>query len=205
MNIGMKKLRKGIVMSTVLACSLIFGSTVAGAESNVTNSKETQSFTQAASTVSKKGVLTFPKKYSMKKVTSELKPEAAKLMKIYAESLRTGKTKPFHTYVNKHVAEKSDDNWLIGRKYVRDGYSDKVKGMRKANSKDTLSTYSKEVKKVTTSKVKTSHTYKGSGFATFQYDFQPANFNAFGTVTVQFKFTQLKNGKYVLENVYFVY
>jgi len=193
-------------MSTIVACSLLFASIGVGAETKATQQTSTSvSVTKASVTVSKKGVLTFPKKFSMKKVTSELKPEAVKLIKIYGDSLNTGKTTSFNSYVNKHVAEKADTNYLLGRKYVRDSYSQKVKGMRKANSKKTLSTYSKAVKEVKTSKVTVENTYKGTGFATFMYQFQPKNFDAFGSVTVKFKFTQLKNGKYVLENVYFVY
>ncbi|MGE6257646.1 hypothetical protein ACQKCU_06995 [Heyndrickxia sporothermodurans] len=203
-----KKLKKGIIMSTLIACSLLVGSIGAGAEANAATNKaqltsKSTKVTQAA-TVSKKGVLTFPKKFSMKKVTSELKPEVAKLVKIYGDSLNTGKTSSFNSYVNKHVAEHTKTNYLLGRKYVRDNYSKKVKAMRKANSKKTLSIYSKALKKVTTSQVKVNNTYKGTGFATFSYNFRPKNFDAYGTVTVYFKFTQLKNGKYVLEHVYFI-
>lgn len=205
-----KKLKKGIVMSTILASSLLFGAMGASAESNVTTNKEKQAFksvstTKAAATVSKKGVFTFPKKYSMTTVTNELKPEAAKLIKIYGDALGTGKTTAFNTYVNQHVAEKSEqDRYLLGRKYTKDKYSQKVKAMRKANAK-IIPTYSKAVKQVTTSKVKVSNTYKGTGFATFTYEFRPNGFNAFGTVTVKFSFTQLKNGNYALEDIYYIY
>ncbi|MGE8207498.1 hypothetical protein ACQKP0_23780 [Heyndrickxia sp. NPDC080065] len=205
-----KKLQKGIIMSSVIACGLVFGSMGIGVDAKAATNKTLQTSksvkaTQASATVSKKGVLTFPKKFSMKKVTNELKPEAAKLVKIYGDSLNTGATKSFNSYVNKHVAEHTNTNYLLGRKYVRDNYSKKVKGMRKVNSKKTLSAYSKELKKAKTSKIKVDNTYKGTGFATFTYQFRPDNFDAFGTVTVQFKFDQLKNGKYVLEDLYFIY
>ncbi|MBK3496707.1 hypothetical protein JFL43_17940 [Viridibacillus sp. YIM B01967] len=205
-----KKLKKGMAMSTIVACILLFGSMGVGVEAKAATNKTQQTsksvgVTQVAATVSKKGVLTFPKQFSMKKVISELKPEAANLVKIYGDSLNTGKTTSFNSYVNKHVAEKSNDNYLLGHKYVRDNYSRKVKAMRKGTSKKNLSIYSKALKKVTTSEVKVYNTYKGTGFATFTYEFRPKNFDAFGTVTVQFKFSQLNNGKYVLENLYYIY
>jgi len=85
-------------MSTIVACSLLFGSIGVGAENKATQQTSTSvSVTKASATVSKKGVLTFPKKFSMKKVTSELKPEAVKLIKIYGDSLNTGKTKSFNS------------------------------------------------------------------------------------------------------------
>lgn len=206
---GTKALKKRLAMSTIIACSLFIGSMGVGAEGRASTDKVAQasqisSFTQAA-TVSKKGILTYPKKFSMKTVTTELKPEAAKLIKTYGDSLYTGKTTSFNSYVDKHVAEKTSSNYLLGRKYVKNNYSQKVKGMRKVNSKKVLASYSKALKLATTSKVKVSNTYKGTGFANFTYEFQPPNFDAFGRVTVQFSFTQLKNGNYVLEDIYFIY
>lgn len=204
------KLKKGIVMSTIVACSLVFGSMGLGEETKAATNKTQQtsksaSITKVSATVSKKGVLTYPKKFSMKKVTSELKPEAAKLIKIYGNSLNTGKTTSFNSYVNKRVAEHGKNDYLLGRKYTKDNYSRKIKGMRKVNSKKTLSAFEKALNKVTTSKVGVESTYKGSGFATFTYEFRPKEFDAFGTVTVKFSFTQLKKDKYVLENIYFIY
>ncbi|MGE7623420.1 hypothetical protein ACQKMD_10265 [Viridibacillus sp. NPDC096237] len=203
------KLKKGMVMSTIVACSLLFGSMGFGEETKAATNKTQQasksSITKVSATVSKKGVLTYPKKFSMKKVTSELKPEAAKLIKIYGNSLNTGKTTSFNSYVNKHVAAHGKNDYLLGHKYVKDNYSKKIKGMRKVNSKKTLSTFEKALNKVTTSKVGVESTYKGKGFATFTYEFRPKEFDAFGTVTVKFSFTQLNKDKYVLENIYFIY
>ncbi|MGE7920549.1 hypothetical protein ACQKM9_16665 [Viridibacillus sp. NPDC093762] len=205
-----KKLKKGMVMSMIVAGTLILSSMGVGAEAQAATNKTQQitksaAVTQVSATVSKKGVLTYPKKFSMKQVSSELKPEAAKLMKIYGNSLNTGKTTSFNSYVNKHVAEHGKNDYLLGHKYVNDNYSRKIKGMRKVNSKKTLSTYSKALNKVTTSKVKVESTYKGTGFATFTYEYRPKEFDAFGTVTIKFSFSQLKNGKYVLEDLYFIY
>lgn len=201
-----KKRKIGAFMSTLVACSLLLGSTTAAAESSATIAKaKTTSTTKVTATVSKKGVFTFPAKYNMTTVTNELKPEAAKLIKIYGDALGTGKMNSFNAYVNKHVAEKSEqDRYLLGRKYVKDNFSQKVKGMREKNKK-TIVAYSKAVKQVTTSKVKVDNTYKGTRFANFTYEFRPSGYNAFGTVTVKFKFTQLKNGKYALEDIYYIY
>ncbi|MEK5529724.1 hypothetical protein MKX79_10130 [Viridibacillus sp. FSL R5-0468] len=203
-----KKLKKGMVMSMVVASTLLL-STLGGVEAHAATNKTQQitksaAVTQVSATVSKKGVLTYPKKFSMKKVTSELKPEAAKLIKIYGNSLNTGKTTSFNSYVNKHVAEHGKNDYLLGHKYTKDNYSRKIKGMRKVNSKKILSTYSKALNKVSTSKVKVYDTYKGKGFATFTYEYRPKEFDAFGTIAIKFSFTQLKNGKYVLEYLYYL-
>lgn len=201
MNQRSKKRKIGMVMSALVTCGLLLGSTGVAAESKV----KTTSTTKATATVSKKGVFTFPAKYNMTTVTNELKPEAAKLIKIYGDALGTGKMNSFNAYVNQHVAEKSEqDRYLLGRKYVKDNFSQKVKGMREKNKK-TIAAYSKAVKQVTTSKVKVDNTYKGTRFANFTYEFRPSGYNAFGTVTVKFKFTQLKNGKYALEDIYYIY
>lgn len=204
-------LKKGIITSMIIAFCLFFSSISVNAEPKDATSKNegTVELTAAKKTVSKKGVMTFPQKYNIKKVAEELKPEAAKLIKIYGDSLGTGKTKAFNSYVNKHVSDKIPKEYLLGRKYVKDNYSEKVKGMRKANSKKTITAYAKEVKKVKTSKVKVGDTRKGTGYGTgyakFQYQFEPENFNAFGTVTIYFNFTLLKSGKYILEDVYIGY
>ncbi|OMC84524.1 hypothetical protein BK128_16685 [Viridibacillus sp. FSL H7-0596] len=203
-----KKLKKGMVMSMVVASTLLL-STLGGVEAQAATNKTQQitksaAVTQVSATVSKKGVLTYPKKFSMKKVTSELKPEAAKLIKIYGNSLNTGKTTSFNSYVNKHVAVHGKNDYLLGHKYTKDNYSRKIKGMRKVNSKKILSTYSKALNKVSTSKVKVYDTYKGKGFATFTYEYRPKEFDAFGTIAIKFSFTQLKNGKYVLEYLYYL-
>ncbi|MFJ9462796.1 hypothetical protein [Viridibacillus arvi] len=203
------KLKKGMVMSMIVAGTLMLSSMGVGAETQAATNKTQQitksaAVTQVAATVSKKGVITYPKKFSMKKVTSELKPEAAKLIKIYGNSLNTGKTTSFNSYVNKHVVEHGKNDFFLGHKYTNDNYSRKIKGMRKVNSKKILSTYSKALNKVSTSKVEVYDTYKGKGFATFTYQYRPKEFDAFGSIAIKFSFTQLKNGKYVLEYLYYL-
>ncbi|MFJ8262896.1 hypothetical protein ACIQ4I_13225 [Rummeliibacillus sp. NPDC094406] len=199
--------KKSMLISTIVAGSLLFGTTWAEAktvEVNKVNATAVSTSTKTVATsVSKKGVLTLPKNFKTSTVKNELKPEAAKLIKIYGGSLKDGKTTTFNSYVNKHVAPHTKTDYLLGHQYTKDDYSKKVKGTRKVNSKDSISKYSKAVMKVTTSKVKNSYAHKGDGWANFSYDFQPENYSPMNTVTIYFRFTQLKNGQYVLENIHY--
>jgi len=199
--------KKSMLISTIVAGSLLFGTTWAGAKTvdvNKVNATAVSTSTKTvATTVSKKGVLTLPKNFKMSTVKNELKPEAAKLIKIYGGSLKDGKTTAFNSYVNKHVAAQTKTNYLLGHQYSKDNYSRKVKGTRKVNSKSDLSKYSKAIMQVTSSKVKINDSFKGKGWAKFYYDFLQKNYSPMNTVTVTLKFTQLKNGQYVLEDIYY--
>ncbi|RPJ96078.1 hypothetical protein [Rummeliibacillus sp. TYF005] len=78
----MKQLsKKGIIVSIILACSLVIGTAEVSAESNATSTKKVVQTASEKKVVSKKGVITLPKKFKTKTVMSELRPEAAKLMK----------------------------------------------------------------------------------------------------------------------------
>ncbi|WP_397538102.1 hypothetical protein [Rummeliibacillus pycnus] len=194
--------KKSMLISTIVAGSLLFGTTWAGAKTLNATAVSTSTKT-VATTISKKGVLTLPKNFKMSTVKNELKPEAAKLIKIYGGSLKDGKTTAFNSYVDKHVAAHTNTNYLLGHQYSKDNYKQRVKANRKANSKSSLSSYSKAVMQVTTSKVTINDTYKGDGWANFSYNFRPKNYSPMNTVTVYLKFNQLKNGKYVLEDIHY--
>lgn len=201
--------KRNIIISTVVACSLIFGATSTGAESKISSTNKpvqtttTKKVKKTKKVVPTKGVITLPKKFKSKTVANELKPEAAKLIKTYGSSLGNGKTNTFNSYVKKHVAPKIDTNYLLGHSYSIENYSDKVKGTRKVNSKEATKKYSAAVKKVTTSKVKIDDKRVKNGFATFSFEFQPKNYSPMNVVIVYFKFYQLKDGKYVLESIHY--
>ncbi|MGG0656917.1 hypothetical protein [Rummeliibacillus pycnus] len=196
-----KKFKKGIVMSMVLACSLVFGTVGASAASSATSTSKTVKTASTTPVVSKKGVITLPKKFKTKTVMTELRPEAAKLIKIYGTSLGDGKTDNFKAYAQKHLVAKTSTNYMLGYGYSLDNYKYKVKGTRKANSKAKIASYSKAVKKVTTSQIKNEDSYVGTGFATFEFSFQPKNYSPMNRINVYLKFSQLQNGKYVLETI----
>lgn len=198
----MKQLsKKGIIVSIILACSLVIGTAEVSAESNATSTKKVVQTASEKKVVSKKGVITLPKKFKTKTVMSELRPEAAKLIKMYGASLGDGKTKTFKTYAIKHLASKKDGRYMLGYGYSVENYNDKVKRTREANTKKDTANYSKAVKKVTTSKVEYNDYSVRKGFANFSFSFQPKNYSPMNAVTVYLHFTQLKNGKYVLESI----
>lgn len=200
----MKRLsKKGIIVSIILACSLVIGTVEVSAESNATSTKKVIQTVSKKKVVSKKGVITLPKKFKTKTVMSELRPEAAKLIKTYGASLGDGKTKAFKTYVIKHVATKKDGRYMLGHDYTVENYNDKVKRTREANTKKNNANYSKAVKKVTTSKVEYHDYTVRKGFADFSFSFLPKNYSPMNTVVVNLCFTQLENGKYVLEKIYY--
>ena len=196
-----KKFTKSIVMSMVLACSLVYGTVGASAASNATSTSKAVKTATTTPVVSKKGVITLPKKFSTKTVKSELRPEAAKLIKIYGTSLGDGNTDNFKAYAKKHLVAKTHTNYMLGYGYSLDKYKNKVKGTRKANSKAEIANYSKAVKKVTTSQIRNEDSYVGTGFATFEFSFQPKNYSPMNRINVYLKFSQLQNGKYVLETI----
>lgn len=107
MKILNRKSKKAIVISAIAACRLFAGSMGAGAEGSTAASKTGQaqlyaSSVKAAATLSKKGVMSFPKRFNKKNVINELKPEAVNLIKTYGSTLQTGSTRNFNAYVDKH-------------------------------------------------------------------------------------------------------
>jgi hypothetical protein len=189
-------IKKKLIVSTLVACSLLFGGVAEGPANAASSSTST-----ATKASLPKGVYTYPANFSKTTATAQMKIEATAVIKLYADALRTGKSTGYNNYVNKHVAEKAADNFLLGRKYNRDQFATLIYGSRRSNKKTTIDAYTRDLKKVTTSKVKVSYTNKNSSLATFQYSYLPSGWGAFSTVTVTFGFYKLRNGKFVLEKV----
>ncbi len=194
-----KKFVKGTIATSVLASGLLIGT----ASFETSELVGTQTVQAASKKVSKKGVFTLSKGFTLKEAQNELRPEAARLIRIYGESNRTGKTTTFNKYAKNHIAPKTDTNYLLGYKYSTDRYKERIKLNRKSNSKKIIHLYGKNLKLATTSKVKNYDSRKGTGWANIRYQFQPKDFNAMGNVSVTLKFTKVKSGKYVLEDIHF--
>ncbi|MGE6260075.1 hypothetical protein ACQKCU_19715 [Heyndrickxia sporothermodurans] len=195
-----KNLRKRAFMSSVVACTLLFGAMGVGAEANASTTTVKQTATKHVSkaTVSKKGIMSFSKSFNKKKVINELKPEAAKLIKVYADTLKTGKTKSFYTYIDKHVIDSSI--FKGSRKNTKDSYKISIKNTKRYSTKKKTIDFANGLKKVKTSKLKMEQSYSKGYSANFSYEYKPAGF--YNGVKVSFMFIQ-SNGKYVLTAVHF--
>ncbi|MGE8207497.1 hypothetical protein ACQKP0_23775 [Heyndrickxia sp. NPDC080065] len=200
-----KKLKKGTLISGIIACGLVFGSIGVGVEAsaatnNMQQASKSVSVKKAAATVSKKGIMSFPKKFNKKNVINELKPEAVKLIKMYADTLKTGKTKTFDTYVDKHIMDGKSTIFVGSRKNAKNSYKISIKNDKKYNSKKKIVDYSTALKKVTSSKLVMEQNYSKDYAAHFSYEYKPKGF--FISAKVSFSFIQ-SNGKYVLTAINF--
>ncbi|RFU61260.1 hypothetical protein [Peribacillus glennii] len=193
--------KKKIVGSFLLAFILFLGSLTGSAVTASASTDVSKQSAAATKAAVPKGVFSYPSKFSKTELTAELKPEAVKLMKIYAESILTGKVTNFNKYVDKHVAEKASGNFLLGRKYNKDRYKQTVTANRKANKRSTRDAYARDLKKVTSKGIKVYYSSKKSNVASFQYSYTPRGWDAFSIVYVSFNFTKQENGRYVLESL----
>ncbi|SFC18120.1 hypothetical protein SAMN05443252_10273 [Bacillus sp. OV322] len=201
-----RKSKKTIVISAIAACSLFAGSMGAGAESSAAASKTGQaqlyaSSVKATATVSKKGVMSFPKRFSKKNVINELKPEAVNLIKTYASTLQTGSTKSFNAYVDKHMMNSTSKIFVGGREATKKSYKTRVSTTKKYNSKERVSSFSKGLKKATASKLKVEQKYIKDYSAQITYEYKPAG--SYISAKVAFTFILQSNGKYIISAINF--
>lgn len=197
------------VVTLLLASSLTFGAIGAGASTQSTNSPITKASASTSSAKSTTGVFILPTNFNKTTVSKKMKTEAVALLKIYADSLRTGKVSAFNTYVDKHVYEKDKpgnihNEYKVGTKYNKDNYKDQITAIRKKNKKKTLNSYAKALKNVKVSTLQNYRIEKRSSGATFSYSYLPKGWSPMNTQYVTFHFTPLLHSNYyVLETIYF--
>ncbi|MFD0050694.1 hypothetical protein ACFVHQ_15395 [Actinomycetes bacterium NPDC127524] len=206
MKLLVRKSKKAFVISAIAACSLFAGSMGAGAEGSTAASKTGQaqlyaSSVKAAATVSKKGVMSFPKRFNKKNVINELKPEAVNLIKTYGSTLQTGSTRNFNAYVDKHMMNSTSKIIVGGRESTKKSYKIRVSTTKKYNSKEKVSSFSKGLKKATASKLKIEQKYIKDYSAQITYEYKPAG--SYISAKVAFTFILQSNGKYIISAINF--
>lgn len=149
------------------------------------------------------GIIKYSSDFDHTKASKSLKTQATALIKIYGNSLSTGKVSDFNKYVDKHVYEFDKKDYAIGRPYNKDRYKEKIVNTKKANTKENMTAYSKALKNVKQSEIEIKGATKDTSGAKFFYSFQPNGWNALSTVTLTLDFKKLKNGSYVLEHIHF--
>ena len=149
------------------------------------------------------GIIKYSSNFDHTKASQSMKTQATKLIKIYGNSLSTGKVSEFNKYVDKHVYEFDKKDYTVGRPYNKDQYKEKIDRTRKANTKENIAAYSKALKNVKQAEIEITGATKDSNGAKFYYSFQPAGWNAMSTITLTLDFKKLKNGQYALEHIHF--
>ncbi|GAA0386682.1 copper amine oxidase N-terminal domain-containing protein [Paenibacillus motobuensis] len=171
-----------------------------GSASTGSNSSSSSSSTSSSSMGS--GVFTYKKDFNENTAKDELAKESIKVIKLYADALKSGNMSELNAYVDAHVAEKDyAKSYALGKQYSKDNLKQKVDGTRDANDKSTLNDYSSALKNLTVSSIKNPDINKYSNSATFSYYFSPEGFNYSGMVSISFVFATLDDGTYILSAV----
>jgi hypothetical protein len=167
------------------------------------NSGSTANSGTTTPATSSKGVMIYPSNFDAKKIAeSDLKQEAVKLLKIYGESLATGKTSKFDAYIKEKAAAKSKNNIVMGHDYAIESFTELIEETIEANDAKTITAYSNTMKSVTAGDLELSDAYKGEYTASISFSFYPEDWDAFSSVYIYFKFSVQDDGKYVLDYIY---
>jgi hypothetical protein len=173
-----------------------------GSVSTGSDSSSSSSSPDSSSSSMGSGVFTYKSDFNVNTAKNELAKEAVKVVKLYADALKTGNMNELNAYVDAHVAEKdTTQSSVLGKQNSKDNLKEQVDGNREANDKSTINDYSSALKKLTVSSMKNPDTFKGSASASFYYYFSPEGFNYTGMVSVSFLFATLKDGTYILSSV----
>lgn len=167
-----------------------------------TGSNSSSSSGSSSSSSMGSGVFTYKKDFNVNTAKDELAKESIKVIKLYADALKSGNMSELNAYVDAHVAEKDyTKSNAPGKQFSKDLLKQKVDGSRDANDKSTLNDYSSALKNLTVSNIQDPETDKLDTSASFTYSFNPEGFNYTGLIKLSFKFATLSDGTYILSGV----
>jgi hypothetical protein len=139
-------------------------------------------------------------------MTSKLKEQAVILLKMYGDSLLSGDTSNYASYLSKNVSTSRENSGTsLGDDYFINNYSDLVTGTKKANSASTLNSFAKALQNAKLSDIEVGLiSDKNEYFQRFSFSFQPKDFNALSTVYVYFSYDveTYNSSTYILSEAY---